>query len=94
MSDDLGEVHFYASDLYADVLGLIFDVLHQLSTVEQAFGGNTANVQAGAAQVLLFNERDLGAQLCGTDGRHIAAGAAAHYQHSLCPCLRSLRGQI
>ena len=77
VGDDLGKVHLHAGDLHADVLALILDVLHQLGAVEQAFGGDAADIQAGAAQVLPFDEGHLGAQLGRPDGGHIAARAAA-----------------
>ena len=58
MGDDLGEIHLHAGDLHADVLALIFDVLHQLGTMEQALGWDAADIQAGAAQMLFLNEGD------------------------------------
>ena len=82
MLDDLGEVDLHALDLNADLLALVLDVLHQLGGVQQALGGDAAHVQAGAAQVLFLDNGDLGAQLRGTDSRHIAAGAAADHQHA------------
>ena len=77
VGDDLGEVDLHTLDLYADILALGPDLLHQLGGVQQALGGDAAHVQAGAAQILLFNNGHVRAQLCGTDGRHISAGAAA-----------------
>ena len=75
--DDLGEVDLHTLDLDADLSALVADVLHQLSGVQQALGGDAAHVQAGTAQVLLLDDGNLGAQLRGADGGHIAAGAAA-----------------
>ena len=77
MGDDLGEVHLDPGDLHADVLALILDVLHQLGAVEQALGGDAADIQAGAAQMLFFDQGDLSAQLGRPDGGYVAAGAAA-----------------
>ena len=77
VGDDLGEVDLHALDLYADVLALGLDLLHQLGGVQQALGGDAAHVQAGAAQILLFDNGHVSAQLCGADGGHITAGAAA-----------------
>ena len=77
--DDLGEVDLQAFHLNADFLALILDGLDQFGRVQQALGGDAADVQAGTAQMLLFHQGDLCAQLCGADGSHIAAGAAAHH---------------
>ena len=77
MGDDLGEVDLNAFHLHTDLLALILDILQQFGAVEQALGGDAAHVQAGAAQMLLLHHCDLRAQLRGTDGGHIAAGATA-----------------
>ena len=66
MGDDLGEVDRDTVHLHADVLALMLDVLNQLCAVQQALGGDAAHVQAGAAQVLLFHDGDLCAQLSQT----------------------------
>ena len=83
MCDDLGEVDGDIVHFHADVLALMLDVLNQLCAVQQALGGDAAHVQAGAAQVLLFDDSDLCAQLSQTDGSHIAARAAADDDHTL-----------
>ena len=98
MGDDLLEVDLHAVHFHADVLALVLDVLHQFSGVQQALGGDAAHVQAGAAQILLFDQGDLGAQLRGPDGGHIAAGAAADDDHAgiaggLCGSRGSGRGK-
>ena len=77
MGNDLREIHLDPGDLHADVLTLIPDVLHQFGGVQQALGGDAADIQAGAAQMLLFDQGDFRAQLSRPDGGHIAAGAAA-----------------
>ena len=77
VGDDLGKVDGYPLHLHTNILALRPDLLHQLSGVQQALGGDAAHVQAGAAQILLFDNGHVSAQLCGTDGRHISAGAAA-----------------
>ena len=77
VGDDLLEVDLHAVHFHADVLALILDVLHQLGAVEQALGWDAADIQAGAAQMLFFNQGDFRAQLGRPDGGHIAAGAAA-----------------
>ena len=85
VGDDLGEVDLHALDLYADVLPLCLDLLHQLSGVQQAFCGDAAHIQAGAAQILLFDNGHVCAQLGCPDGRHIAAGAAADHDDGFLP---------
>ena len=48
--------------------------------VEHGLGRHAAAVEAGAADLVLFDQGHLGAQLRGPDRRDIAAGAAAHHQ--------------
>ncbi|CAN4049533.1 3'-phosphoadenosine 5'-phosphosulfate sulfotransferase (PAPS reductase)/FAD synthetase or related enzyme, partial [Dysosmobacter welbionis] len=83
VGDHLGEIHFHTGDLHADVSTLFLDLGHQLRAVQQALGGDAADVQAGAADVLALHQGHLGAQLGRPDGSHIAAGAAAHDDNGL-----------
>ena len=48
-----------------------------LTRLQKGLGGDTAPVQADAAQVLALEDSDLLAQLAGANGRHIAARARA-----------------
>ena len=51
--------------------------------VEHGLGRHAAAVEAGAADLVLFDQGHLGAQLCGTDRRYIAAGTAADDQDAV-----------
>ena len=68
-------VHAHNADLGAAGGGVI-----DLRGVEHGLGGHAAPIEAGAAHLILLDQRDLGAQLRGADGGHIAAGAAADHQ--------------
>ena len=52
----------------------------QFGGVQQGLGGDTAVVQAGAAELALFDQADGEAELNGTQGSGVAAAAAAEYQ--------------
>ena len=49
--------------------------------MEHGLGRHAAAVEAGAAHLVLFDDRDLRAELGRADGRDIAAGAAADDQN-------------
>jgi hypothetical protein len=53
----------------------------QLAGIEQGLGGNAADVQAGAADALVFLHQRAGqSQLGGANRRHITAGTGSDYQ--------------
>ena len=54
------------------------DLLHGVGFVHQILGGDTAHVQAGAAQVLFLKQGDAKSLFCGRDTQRITAGAAAY----------------
>ena len=81
MSDYLREVDGDTFHIHANVVSLFLDLGYQFCAVQQAFGGNTAYVQACTAQILLFHQRHLGTQLCGMNRCHITAGATAYHQY-------------
>ena len=83
MGNDLGKVHGNAANFHTDVLPLVLDLRDQLRRVQQTLGWNAAYVQAGAAQMLPFDEGDLRTQLGRPDGSYIAAGTSAHHDHTL-----------
>src|SRR5690606_3742708 len=67
-----------ADILRAEAMGVeILQDVVDLRRAEQRFGGDAAPVQADAAEMLALDHRRLHAKLCGSDGRDIAAGAAA-----------------
>ena len=77
MSDDLLEVDVHALDLDADVLALLLNLGDELRRVQQALRGDAADVQACAAEMLLFKQGHLQPLLRGRDPEGITAGAAA-----------------
>ena len=52
----------------------------QFCRVQQGLGGDTAVVQAGAAQLSLLHEADGEAKLNGPQGGGVSAAAATEYQ--------------
>ncbi len=60
----------------------IFEMIVNVGVVQQHFGWNTADVQAGPAEVRIFFYYDrLQSQLSGTNGRYIPARSAAYNRH-------------
>ena len=57
---------------------------HGAGLIHQIFGGDAADVQAGAAQMLLFKERCLQTLAGCRNGQRIAAGAAADDENIKC----------
>ena len=77
----LGEIHFCAGHLHAQLRPLGPEILQQFRAAQQALGGNTAHVQAGTAQFILLNNGNLGSQLGRPESGHVAAGTTAHHQN-------------
>ncbi|SCI42953.1 Uncharacterised protein [uncultured Blautia sp.] len=78
MLNDLGEIYPNIGCLDADRLSLLLDIRQKLCAVEQALGGNAADIQAGSAEMLLFHQRYACPQLGSPDGGDIAAGTASN----------------
>src|SRR5690606_35085510 len=58
----------------AEQVGLGREDVRQIRVAQQRLGGDASDVQADAAPVLLFDDRDRLAQLGGADRRDVAAG--------------------
>ena len=71
------DLHIGADDADVRAVG---GRLIDLGGMQHGFGRHTAAVEAGAADLVLFDQGHLGAQLRGPDRRDITAGAAAHHQ--------------
>ena len=54
---DVGPIHFQAAD-FKSQLRAILEMIVNVGVVQQNFGGNTANVQAGAAEKRIFFDYD------------------------------------
>ena len=72
----LRPVDGHALGVHAELAGFL-GVQVVLRAVEQGLGGDAAHVQAGAAQVLLFDEGDLLARVPEALGGQVAAGTRA-----------------
>ena len=79
VSVDSGDVDAVQGDVHA-VLGGVAGVVGQFGGVQQGLGGDTAVVQAGAAQLSLLHEADGEAKLYGPQGSGVSAAAATEYQ--------------
>src|SRR5882757_6510660 len=78
---DVGPIDFQAADLEAQ-LRAVFEMVVNVGVVQQHFGGDAANVQAGAAEKGIFLHHDgLETQLAGTNGGYIPARSAADNRH-------------
>ena len=55
----------------------MLEVFKHLGAFEQGFGGDTAPVEADAAEAFALDDGGVEAELGGADGSYIAAGAAA-----------------
>src|SRR6266567_1601803 len=70
--------------------------LHNFGDVQHRLGGNAPDVEAGATQILLFDDGSPGAQLRSANGSHIAPRARANYRDIIvrtCHALSPLRSQ-
>src|SRR5882757_7696649 len=77
----MGSMDFQATNLEAQ-LRAVFEMVVNIGVMEQHFGGNAADVQAGAAEKGVFLHHDgLEAQLAGTDGGYVSARSAADNRH-------------
>src|SRR5699024_1549311 len=63
------------------VLGLMVEGVCHLGVLKQCLGWDTAHVQANTAPVLLFYNCDFLAQLCCTNGGHVATRARTDYYY-------------
>ncbi len=86
--DHLGHVHAHVLDLDAMVGEVVVGLVEMLGRLQQRLGGNAAHVGAGAARcgaalavLPLVDAGHVKAQLRGTDGSDVAAGAAADHDH-------------
>ena len=61
----------------AEQLGLVVEDVREVGVAQERLGGDAAHVQADTAPVLLFDDRNGKAELSGSDGRDITAGARA-----------------
>ena len=61
----------------AEGLGFLGEDVGEFGVAQQRFGRDAADVEADAAPVLGFDDRGVQAQLRGTDGRDISAGAGS-----------------
>ena len=73
---DVGPVDFQPADLKSQFRAIL-EMIVNLRVVQQHFGGNTPDMQAGSAEkgILLHDDR-LQPQFAGPDRRHISARAA------------------
>ncbi len=78
---DIAPIDLQAADLEAQ-LRAVFEMVVNVGVMEQHFGGDAADVQAGAAEEGIFlDDYGLEAQFAGTDGGHIPARSAADNCH-------------
>ena len=73
--DHGGVIHRRVLDGDAEGVG-VFDAVQRFGGGDERLGGNAAPVQAGAAELFLFDDGDRCAKLRGADGGGIAAGPA------------------
>src|SRR6266571_2226272 len=61
--------------------------MQNLGDMQHCFGGDTTNIETGAAEILLLNNCDLCAKLCGADGGDIATRPRANHCYVIvCAC--------
>jgi hypothetical protein len=73
-----------ALDLDAEGLGFACEDVGQLGVTQQGLGGDTADVEADAAPVLLLDNRGLQAELAGADRGGIAAWPRTQHDDIVC----------
>ena len=89
---DVGPINFQAGDFEAEFIG-IFEVIVDVRVMQKNFGGNAADVQAGATEEgVLLHYDCLQAQFAGADRRYVTAWTATDnryivFRHARSPFL-------
>ena len=76
----------FALDIDAEFLGLVFEDMREFGVAQQRLRGDTADVEADAAPVLLLDNRRLQPKLAGADRRDITADTRAQHDDIVLFC--------